>query len=108
MSNLFTGDLSMQNSRLRKDLNTEQLLFVNSELERKGKKKSTAYLLWFFLGNFGAHRFYVGDVIQGILMLLTLGLFGIWTLIDAFLLYYRIEDINAQIEHEAIMTIGNK
>ena len=41
-----------------------------------------ALLLCWFLGIFGAHRFYVGKVGTGILQLVTLGGFGIWWLID--------------------------
>ena len=41
-----------------------------------------AILLCFFLGALGAHRFYVGKIGTGILMLLTLGGLGIWALID--------------------------
>lgn len=41
-----------------------------------------AFLLCFFLGCFGAHRFYVGKIGTGILQLLTLGGLGIWALID--------------------------
>ena len=39
-------------------------------------------LLCLLLGGFGAHRFYVGKPLTAILMILTLGGFGIWALID--------------------------
>ena len=39
-------------------------------------------LLCFFLGALGVHRFYVGKVGTGILMLITFGGLGIWVLID--------------------------
>ncbi len=39
-------------------------------------------LLCYFLGNLGVHRFYVGRVLTGILMVITLGGLGIWTMID--------------------------
>mgnify|MGYP000232683215 CR=1 FL=1 len=38
----------------------------------KANERSTvvAYLLWFFLGWFGLHRFYLGRIVSGIFMLL--------------------------------------
>ncbi|MCC8988692.1 MAG: TM2 domain-containing protein [Candidatus Contendobacter sp.] len=46
------------------------------------KRILPAFLLCFFLGIFGAHRFYVGKIGTGILQLVTLGGFFIWALID--------------------------
>ncbi|EFU79293.1 TM2 domain-containing protein [Mobiluncus curtisii] len=39
-------------------------------------------LMCFFFGNLGVHRFLRGQVGLGILMIITIGCFGIWTLID--------------------------
>ena len=41
-----------------------------------------AVLLCFYLGMLGIQRFYVGKVGTGILMILTLGGLGIWSLVD--------------------------
>jgi TM2 domain-containing membrane protein YozV len=58
------------------------------------KSKGVAYLLWFFLGIFSAHRFYLGKVGTGILYLLTGQLFGIGWFIDLFILGGMVEKYN--------------
>lgn len=46
------------------------------------KSRAVALVLGLVLGVFGAHRFYVGKVGTGILMLCTAGGLGIWYLVD--------------------------
>ncbi len=46
------------------------------------KSRLAAAILAWFLGILGVHRFYVGKVGTGILMIVTLGGLGIWALID--------------------------
>lgn len=50
------------------------------------KSRLVALLLCWFLGLFGAHRFYVGKVGTGILQLVTFGGLGIWALIDLIMI----------------------
>lgn len=46
------------------------------------KSRAAVVLLAFFFGCLGVHRFYVGKTGTGLIQLFTLGLFGIWALID--------------------------
>ncbi|WP_030438494.1 TM2 domain-containing protein [Actinoplanes subtropicus] len=55
---------------------------IQSPAATGSKSWIAALLLCFFLGSFGIHRFYVGKVGTGILMLVTFGGLGLWTLID--------------------------
>jgi hypothetical protein len=46
------------------------------------KSRLVATLLAWFLGVLGVHRFYLGKVGTGLLMLFTLGGFGLWAFVD--------------------------
>lgn len=45
-----------------------------------------AFLLCFFFGWLGGHRYYVGKVGTGVLMLCTFGGLGLWVLIDLIMI----------------------
>ena len=83
-------------------------------------KKSTgiAYLLWFFLGGLGVHRFYLGQTGSGVAMaiisiiswitvfigigLVGLAVIGIWWFVDAFL----IPGIATRVNQELATRLG--
>lgn len=94
----------MTNNIMQKQgLSNEQLFMVQAELESKGKNKVLTYVLWWFLGPFAAHRFYLGDTGYAICMLL----FGwctlfIWNIVDVFFIGKRLEEANGKIERNAI------
>ena len=58
------------------------------------KSKVTAYLLWFFLGVFSAHRFYLKKYTSAIVYLLTLQLLGIGWILDLFDLERMVDRYN--------------
>jgi TM2 domain-containing membrane protein YozV len=74
--------------------------------QANSRSVGVSYALWFFLGAFGAHRFYNGRVGTGIVQLLCL-LFcwliipgivlAIWWVVDAFLIQGWVRDHNARL-----------
>ncbi|MEK9632652.1 MAG: NINE protein [Opitutae bacterium] len=50
------------------------------------KSKGVAFLLCFFFGLFGVHHFYMGNIVIGVIQLLTCGGFGIWCLLDLIII----------------------
>ena len=65
------------------DLQKEKLL--NSSTTTSTTDWLTLFLLTFFVGVLGVHRFYVGKIGTGFLMLPTLGGLGVWFLVDLIL-----------------------
>ena len=83
-------------------LSTQEQILIEQRVTNEAKSAGAAYLLWFFLGTLGAHRFYLGKIGGGVaqLILFVLGwltafifvgivlliVLGIWWIIDAFLI----------------------
>jgi TM2 domain-containing membrane protein YozV len=81
--------------------------------EAQKKSMGVAYLLWFFLGGVGAHRFYVGEtgtatamliifILSFILSVVGVGLLGfvalgIWCIVDAFLIPGYVRSFNMKL-----------
>lgn len=91
------------------DMNTRSRMVY----EANRKDIAVAYLLWFFLNYFGAHRFYLGRTGSGAgqlvlaiggLLLLFVGIgvlmwiaLGVWLLVDAFLIPGMVREHNLRL-----------
>ncbi|WP_199187189.1 TM2 domain-containing protein [Staphylococcus warneri] len=96
----------MSNIQLKKDLSSQDLLILQTEMDRRRKKKGAAFALWWFTGVFGGHRFYTGDIGYALGLLFTLGGLGIWAFIDIFFIFNRIDNINDEEERKIMMEMG--
>jgi len=92
------------NIAAKSQLDARELLLLEQEVKNHGKNMVVAYILWYFLGVFGGHRFYMKQtgtaVAQLILTLTVIGAFVtfIWWVIDAFLLHTWVKDHNRDVE----------
>src|SRR5689334_2894670 len=88
------------------NLTTEQLMMVRDEVDKKRKNKTVLFWIWLFLGGLGGHRFYMGNTGYAVAMFffnwLTL---GIWAIIDIFVAWKKVDEINDLIEEEAIVKV---
>ena len=58
---------------LKRILSEHELSVLDSELAKYKKSTALAYVLWFFLGGLGIHKFYIGKTGMGIFYLLLVG-----------------------------------
>lgn len=76
---------------------------MTNPLEKEDDKSLIhVYTLWFFTGRLGGHRYYLGDYTYAIFMTVTFGGFGVWTIIDTFLMKKRTKWKNAPLENSLI------
>lgn len=113
----------MDNLALKLDMNEKQLSIVQSEMENQKKSIPIAYVLWFFLGIFGAHRLYAGKIGSGIGMFilwafgtvtliiyigaLFIFAYSVWWIIDAFLLHGIINNVNQEKERIVLQKVAH-
>lgn len=88
------------------DLTERELLVHQQEVESRRKSPMIAWALWFFVGIIGGHRYYLGNIVRGILMTVTLGGFGIWSLIDAFFIPGTLRQNRQEVSNRVLIEIS--
>ena len=115
--------LEQQVFAARKKLSTQEQLMVNDYVENNAVSPVAAWLLWVFLGQFGAHRFlfkkpYAAlmltlEIIGWVTLILIIG-FGflsavwIWWIVDAFSIQSWLKESRLQAAYRGINQITGK
>jgi TM2 domain-containing membrane protein YozV len=72
----------------------DERVLIEMRVANDGPSVAVAYLLWFFLGIFAAHRFYLGRpgtaILQILSMFVLVGL--VWLVVDLFLIPGMVRD----------------
>lgn len=92
----------------KSQLDARELLLLDQEVKSRGKNMVIAYVLWYFLGIFGGHRFYMkrtgSAIAQLVLSITMIGMIvtAIWWIVDAFLLHTMVKDKNREVEAQVL------
>jgi TM2 domain-containing membrane protein YozV len=117
------NELGYVEAHLIKDFDENQKLFFISEYKRQKKNTTAALLLGIFIGEFGAHHFYLGDKGKGaaylvislvscVLTLAVIGIIGLVTmkiiaLVEMIDIGNKVEQSNRQAAYELANKIKN-
>ncbi|MCH5463233.1 TM2 domain-containing protein [Lactobacillus sp. LC28-10] len=99
----------MNNQYYLSQLTNDELMLVNSEVQKRKKSAAVAYILCVLLGTLGGHRYYMNKIGSAIAMtlisVLTFGfgliVTGIWTIVDLFLIAGWLQEDQNSVEEEA-------
>jgi len=91
------------------DMTDSERMLFQSEMSKVRKDRVVALLLTLFLGGFGAHRYYMGQVGLGVLYTLFCWTFipGIVALVELFLIMGRVDRHNSNKAQEIAFRIKN-
>jgi len=94
---------------MKMGLGTTEQMLIEQRITNDSKNAVIAYLLWFFLWPFGAHRFYLGRIGSAVIMLiLSLTLVGlfvtiIWAIVDLFLIPGMVREDRDKLRQQLTM-----
>lgn len=88
-------------AQLTKELDASQKMIFQSQYSSDKKDRGTATILAIFMYD----RIWLGDIGLGIVKLITLGLCGIWTIIDLFTAGSRCDEYNRKKAFEIIAAL---
>lgn len=103
-------------------LSVQEQMLIEQRVTNEAKSAGVAYLLWFFTGGLGGHRFYLGRTGSAVVILLLtiigaitlmagigaifLLISGLWVLVDAFLIPGMIskhkQGVRDSLTHQAL------
>ena len=79
------NDLLRERVITQEEFDSQKEKLLDSSTKTNSIDWLALFLLTFFVGVLGVHRFYVGKIGTGVLMLITLGGLGVWFLVDLLL-----------------------
>ena len=79
------NDLLKERVITQEEFDSQKEKLLDSSTKTNSIDWLALFLLTFFVGVLGVHRFYVGKIGTGVLMLITLGGLGVWFLVDLLL-----------------------
>lgn len=91
-------------AQMTKDLDDSKKMIFQSQYSSEKKDRGTATILALF----NYDRIWLGDIGIGILKLITLGLCGLWWLIDLFTAGSRSDDYNRRKAEEIVTALKLK